>query len=590
MEDQEYLELYRHSTAHVMAHAVKNLFPEAKLGIGPSIEDGFYYDFDLPETLTPELFGRIEEEMKKIIASDQPFEREELSYENARTLLEKAGENYKLELLDGLKDDTITIYRDGDFFDLCRGPHLESTGKIKAFKLLSVAGAYWKGDEQRPMLQRIYGTAFPDKKALRLHLAMIEEARKRDHRKLGRDMDLFSFHEEAPGTPFFHPIGVVLYNTLLDYWRQVHRENGYQEVMTPLILKDELWHRSGHWDHYKDHMYLSTVGEQGYAVKPMNCPGTLLLYKEKQHSYREFPLKIAELGRVHRLELTGVLHGLFRVQGFIIDDAHIFCLPNQIREEIKKVTELILSLYRTVGFEEYQIEISTRPEKSIGSDEDWELATRSLMEALDEKGIEYSISEGEGAFYGPKIDFHIKDCLKRSHQCGTIQLDFSMPERFNLEYVGADGQKHRPVMIHRAAFGSIERFLAILLEHYGGILPLWLAPVQAIILPISEKTARYGKELKKQFQEAGIRVELDERNEKIGYKIRAARNRKIPYMLVVGAEEEESNTVAVRKIKEGQMGELKIAECLKLLQDEIRDLISCKAEVCETKKIASSEA
>ncbi len=564
-----------------MAHAVKRLFPEVVLGIGPSISDGFYYDFDLTETLTPELFGRIEEEMANIIASDYPFEREELSYEQAKTLFAKLGESYKLELLEGLKDETITIYRDDDFIDLCRGPHLESTGKIKAFKLLSVAGAYWKGDEQRPMLQRIYGTAFPDRKELRLHLATIEEAKKRDHRKLGRDMDLFSFHEEAPGTPFFHPIGVVLYNTLLDYWRQVHRENGYQEVMTPLILKDELWHQSGHWDHYKDHMYLSTVGEQGYAVKPMNCPGTLLLYKEKQHSYREFPLKIAELGRVHRLELTGVLHGLFRVQGFIIDDAHIFCLPTQIREEIEKVTELILSLYRTVGFDEYQIEISTRPEKSIGSDEDWELATRSLMEALDEKGIQYSISEGEGAFYGPKIDFHIKDCLKRSHQCGTIQLDFSMPERFELEYVGADGQKHRPVMIHRAAFGSIERFLAILLEHYGGILPLWLAPVQAIILPISEKTVQYGQDLKRQLQGAGIRVELDERNEKIGYKIRAARNRKIPYMLVVGAEEEAAKTVAVRKIKEGQLGELKIAECLKLLKDEIRDLISCESEHCK---------
>lgn len=554
-----------------MAHAVKRLFPEARLGIGPSIEDGFYYDFDLPETLTPELFDRIEEEMAKIIASDYPFQREELSYDQAKALFVEKGEIFKLELLEGLKDDTITIYRDGDFYDLCRGPHLESTGKIKSFKLLSVAGAYWKGDEQRPMLQRIYATAFPEKKALRLHLSAIEEAKKRDHRKLGREMDLFSFHDAAPGSPFFHPLGVVLYNTLLDFWREVHREHGYQEVMTPLILKDELWHRSGHWDHYKDHMYLCTVGEQGYAVKPMNCPGTLLLYKERQHSYREFPLKIAELGRVHRLELTGVLHGLFRVQGFVIDDAHIFCLPEQIKEEIEKVTELILFLYRTVGFDEYRIEISTRPEKSIGSDEDWELATSSLMEALDKKGIEYSISEGEGAFYGPKIDFHIKDCLKRTHQCGTIQLDFSMPERFELEYVGADGQKHRPVMIHRAAFGSIERFLAILLEHYGGILPLWLAPVQAIVLPISDKTVRYGRDLKKQLQAVGIRVELDERNEKIGYKIRAARIRKIPYMLVVGAAEEESKTVAVRKIQEGQLGEWKTEKCLEILIQEIRD-------------------
>ncbi|MEA1927498.1 MAG: threonine--tRNA ligase [Candidatus Auribacterota bacterium] len=567
MENKEYLDLYRHSAAHVMAHAVKRLFPEVKLGIGPPIEDGFYYDFDLPQTLTPELFSRIEEEMEKIIIADYPFVREELSYEEAKSLLLKDKEDYKLELLEGFRDDTLSIYRSGDFFDLCRGPHLESTGKIKAFKLLSVAGAYWKGDEQRPMLQRIYATAFPDKKALRKHLAAIEEAKKRDHRKLGREMDLFSFHEEAPGAPFFHPLGVVLYNNLLEFWRKIHSAHGYEEVMTPLILKDELWHQSGHWEHYKDHMYLSTVGEQGYAVKPMNCPGTLLLYKENQHSYREFPLKIAELGRVHRLEMTGVLHGLFRVQSFIIDDAHIFCLPEQIKEEIEKVAELILDIYRQVGFTEYQIEISTRPEKSIGSDEDWELATRSLMEALDEKKIEYTVSEGEGAFYGPKIDFHIKDCLKRTHQCGTIQLDFSMPRRFELEYVGSDGEKHRPVMIHRAAFGSIERFLAILLEHYGGMLPLWLAPVQAIVLPISEKFSRYAGEVNAALKKAGIRVELDIRNEKIGYKIRAARIRKIPYMLVVGSAEAEAGTVAVRKLKEGQMGEWKIQDFI----DEILD-------------------
>lgn len=569
MEDQEYLDLYRHSTAHVMAHAVKGLFPEAKLGIGPPIEDGFYYDFDLPETLTPELFDRIEEEMNKIIASDYPFKREELSYDQAKALFAEMGESYKLELLEGLQNDTISIYRSGDFVDLCRGPHLESTGKIKAFKLLSVAGAYWKGDEQRPMLQRIYATAFPDKKELRLYLSAIEEARKRDHRKLGKEMGLFSFHEEAPGSPFFHPLGVILYNTLLDYWREVHREHGYQEIMTPLILKDNLWHCSGHWDHYKNHMYFCPIGEQGFAVKPMNCPGTLLFYKECQHSYREFPLKIAELGRVHRLELTGVLHGLFRVQSFVIDDAHIFCLPEQIKEEIEKVTDMILSIYRTIGFDDYKIEISTRPEKSIGSDEDWELATESLIKALDKKGIQYSISEGEGAFYGPKIDFHIKDCLKRTHQCGTIQLDFSMPERFDLEYVGADGGKHRPVMIHRAAFGSIERFLAILLEHYGGILPLWLAPVQAIVLPISDKTLEYARKVKKILQASGVKVELDERNEKIGYKIRAARVRKIPYMLIVGTAEEANQSIAVRRIGEGELGEWKLERCLEILQKEI---------------------
>ena len=573
MDDREYLDRYRHSTAHVMAQAVKRLFPDVKLGIGPPIEDGFYYDFDLEEPITPELFSRIEEEMRKIIDGDYPFEREDLSYDQAGAIFKERGETYKLELLEGLKDETISIYRDDDFIDLCRGPHLESTGKIKAFKLLSVAGAYWKGDEQRPMLQRIYATAFPDKKALRQHLADIEEAKKRDHRKLGREMDLFSFHEEAPGAPFFHPRGVILYRILLDFWREIHREHGYQEVMTPLILRDELWHQSGHWEHYRDHMYLSTVGERTYAVKPMNCPGTLLLYKERQHSYREFPLKIAELGRVYRREMTGVLHGLFRVQSFIIDDAHIFCLPEQIREEISKVIDLILSIYRTVGFDEFQIEISTRPESSIGRDEDWELATRSLREALDESGIDYEIRKGEGAFYGPKIDFHIKDCLNRTHQCGTIQLDFSMPERFNLEYVGADGRKHRPVMIHRAAFGSIERFLAILLEHYGGVLPLWLAPVQAIVLPISEKTIPYGRDVAGRLREAGLLIELDERNEKIGYKIRAGMLQRIPYMLVVGTAEEESRTVSVRKLKEGQLGEWKIEKCLETFKQEIKDRV-----------------
>ncbi len=574
MDDLEYLDRYRHSAAHVMAQAVKRLFPEAKLGIGPPIEDGFYYDFDLPVTLTPEDFSRIEEEMQRIVDADLPFQREELSFEAGKELLAGQGETYKLELLEGLKGETISIYRTGDFVDLCRGPHLESTGQIKAFKLLSVAGAYWKGDEQRPMLQRIYATAFTDKKNLREYLAGIEEAKKRDHRKLGREMDLFSFHEEAPGAPFFHPRGVVLYRTLLDFWQEVHREHGYQEIMTPLILRDELWHRSGHWDHYQDHMYLSVIGEQTYAVKPMNCPGTLLYYKENQHSYRELPLKIAELGRVHRREMTGVLHGLFRVQSFVIDDAHIFCLPEQITAEIMKVTELILSIYRAVGFNQFEIEISTRPESSIGSDEDWELATRSLREALDLNGISYSISEGEGAFYGPKIDFHIRDCLKRSHQCGTIQLDFSMPARFDLEYVGADGLKHRPVMIHRAAFGSIERFLAILLEHYGGLLPLWLAPVQAIVLPISEKTIDYAREVRQKLEMAGIRVDLDDRNEKIGYKIRSARLQRIPYMLVVGPAEAEAGTISVRSSQSGQLGDWPVEKCVETLKREIQDRVN----------------
>ncbi|MFH1038740.1 MAG: threonine--tRNA ligase [PVC group bacterium] len=573
MEDREFLDRYRHSAAHVMAQAVKRLFPDAKLGIGPPIEDGFYYDFDLARTLTPEDFDRIEEEMRRIIDTDHPFQRQELSFEEGKALLGRQGETYKLELLEGLKDETISIYRTGDFIDLCRGPTLEHPGEIKAFKLLSVAGAYWKGDEQRPMLQRIYATAFPDGKALLHYLAGIEEAKKRDHRRLGREMNLFSFHEESPGVPFFHPRGTVLYRTLLDFWRDVHRRHGYQEIMTPLILRDELWHRSGHWEHYRDHMYLSAVGEQTFAVKPMNCPGTLLYYKENQHSYREFPLRIAELGRVYRREMTGVLHGLFRVQSFVIDDAHIFCLPEQITGEIMKVIDLILSIYRTLGFDEFEIEISTRPESSIGSDDDWELATASLRRALDQNGSSYSVSEGEGAFYGPKIDFHIRDCLKRSHQCGTIQLDFSMPERFGLEYVGADGRKHRPVMIHRAAFGSIERFLAILLEHYGGLLPLWLAPVQAIVLPISEKTIDYAREIRTRLEAAGLLVDLDERNEKIGYKIRSARLERIPYLLVAGPAEAGAGTVSVRSMKKGQLGDWPVEKCLETLKQEIQDRV-----------------
>jgi len=573
MEDHDFLDCYRHSTSHVMAQAVKRLFPRAKLGIGPPIEDGFYYDFDLEETLTPELFERIEEEMGRIVGEDHPFEREELSLEEARELFRERGEDYKLELLDGLENETISIYRSGEFLDLCRGPHLERTGRIKAFKLLSLAGAYWKGDEQRPMLQRLYATAFPNRKELKQYLRNIEEAKKRDHRRLGKEMKLFSFHPEAPGSPFFHPRGVILYQTLLSFWREVHRAGGYEEIMTPLILKEDLWHQSGHWDHYKDHMYFSEIDEQIMAVKPMNCPGGLLYYKEKQHSYREFPLRIAELGRVHRRELTGVLHGLFRVQSFVIDDAHIYCLPEQIQSEIAAVAKMILDIYDTLGFGETQIEISTRPESSIGSDRDWELATGSLEAALKELGIEYATSPGEGAFYGPKIDFHIKDCLNRMHQCGTIQLDFSMPERFDLEYVGYDGKKHRTVMIHRAAFGSIERFLGILLEHYGGDLPLWLAPVQAIVLPISEKSLDYGRGVANRLAEAGLRTELDCRDEKIGYKIRSARQERIPYMVIVGDREAESGTVSVRKKGEGQLGSRPVPELIEVLKKEIDDKI-----------------
>jgi len=567
------LETYRHSAAHVMAQALKRVFPEARLGIGPAIEDGFYYDFDVDSPLTPEILEQVEKQMSEVVKEDHPFVREELSFAEAHDLLAEQGESYKLELLEGLRDQVISVYRSGEFLDLCRGPHLDSTGQVKAFKLLSVAGAYWKGDEQRPMLQRIYGTAFPTEEELTEYLTNLEEARKRDHRKLGRELDLFSFHEEAPAMAFFHPKGVVLYETLLAFWRQLHREHGYQEIMTPLILKDELWHRSGHWDHYKDHMFFCPVGDQNFAVKPMNCPGGILYYKETQHSYREFPLRIAELGRVHRRELTGVLHGLFRVQGFVIDDAHVYCLPEQIKEEIKRIVELILALYRTVGFQDCEIEVSTRPDSSIGSDRDWELATRSLTEALDEMGIAYQVSEGEGAFYGPKIDFHIRDSLKRSHQCGTIQLDFSMPERFDLEYVGADGGKHRPVLIHRAAFGSIERFMGILIEHFGGALPVWLSPIQAVIVPVSEKFLEYAGRVRDELLARGIRVEIDGRNEKLGWKIRVAQEQKIPYMLVVGGREAEANSVSVRHRDRGELGSLPLGDCAGMMAEEIQERV-----------------
>jgi threonyl-tRNA synthetase len=570
MDDQEYLDRYRHSTSHVLAQAVKRLFPDARLGIGPAIENGFYYDFDLSETLTPEVVERIEKEMEKIIGEDLPFQREEISEKDAERLFRDRGEDYKLELIGGLKGRAISIYRDGEFIDLCRGPHIRRTGEIKAFKLLSVAGAYWKGDEQRPMLQRIYGTAFSSRKELREYLAALKEAKKRDHRKLGRELDLFSFHDEAPGSPFFHPRGLVLYETLIDFWRKEHRKRGYREIRTPLVLREELWHQSGHWDHYQDHMYLIRVGEEKFALRPMNCPGGILYYRETQHSYREFPLRIAELGLVHRRELTGVLRGLFRVQSFVIDDAHIFCLPGQIKDEIVRITELILYLYRRVGFSEYQVEISTRPSSSIGSDRDWELATGSLIDAMKESGIPFEINEGEGAFYGPKIDFHIKDCLRRSHQCGTIQLDFSMPQRFNLEYVGDDGKKHRPVMLHRAAFGSIERFLGILLEHYGGALPVWLAPVQARVLPISRKVLSYAEEVAGKLEEAGLRAEMDGRDEKIGYKIRQSRLEKIPYLLVVGEREAAVGQAALRKRGGEQLGSLNIEKCVDIIRQDIK--------------------
>ena len=507
--------------------------------------------------------------MKKIVAADYPIVREEVSREEALAFFAEQGEKYKEELIRDLPEDVqVSLYRQGEFVDLCAGPHAPSTGKIKAIKLTSVAGAYWRGDENREMLQRIYGTSFPKQKELDEHLKMLEEAAKRDHRKLGRELDLFSIHEEGPGFPFFHPKGMIIRNELESFWREVHTRWGYQEIKTPIILREDLWKQSGHWDHYKENMYFTEIDEQAYAIKPMNCPGGILVYKNRPHSYREFPLRMAELGLVHRHELSGVLHGLMRVRSFTQDDAHIFLLPEQIKDEIINVIELTDYLYRVFGFD-YHVELSTKPEKAMGSEEDWENATQALREALEEKGIEYKVNEGDGAFYGPKIDFHLKDCLGRTWQCGTIQLDFQMPERFELEYTGEDGEKHRPVMIHRTCLGSIERFIGILIEHYAGAFPTWLAPVQVKILPITDRHLDYCRQLAEEYKEHGIRVEVDERNEKVGYKIREAQLNKIPYMLIVGDKEVEEGTVSVRARSQGDIGAMAADRFLELIKEEI---------------------
>ena len=569
-KDPEGQDVYRHSSAHIMAQAIERLYPGAKLAIGPAIEDGFYYDIDFPQPIKPEDLTRIEQEMEKIALEDLPFQREEASREEALRIYEKMGNKYKMEIIREFPEgEIVSLYKQGEFVDLCRGPHIPSTKFLKAFKLTGLAGAYWRGDERREMLTRIYGTSFRDQKELKKHLALIEEAKKRDHRKLGKELDLFSFHPEGPGFPFFHPKGVVLFNELVQFCRQELAKRGYQEVKTPLILNEELWHRSGHWEHYRENMYFTSIDERDYAVKPMNCPGGLLVYKSRLHSYREFPLKVAEFGQVHRHEKSGVLHGLFRVRTFTQDDAHVFCLPEQLKDEIRKLVDLILYFYRIFGFEDVMIELSTRPESGIGSDEMWEEATTALQETLEDMKIDYKLNPGEGAFYGPKIDFHIRDCLKRTWQCATIQVDFSMPERFDLTFVGADGREHRPVMIHRAIFGSLERFLGILIEHYGGNFPLWLASVQAVVLPIGSVHFDWAREVCGILGQAGIRTELDESDEKIARKIRNAEMQKIPCMLIIGDREKEARSAALRRHQKGDVGQKSIEDIVMDLKKEI---------------------
>ena len=561
---------FRHTASHIMAQAIKRLYPETKLAIGPSIADGFYYDVDRDTPFTAEDLENIEKEMKKIVKENLPLVRSTKPRDEAIAYFKEKDEPYKVELIEDLPEDSeISFYTQGEFTDLCAGPHLMSTKYVKAFKLTSLAGAYWRGSEKNKMLQRVYGTAFSKKAELEEYLHMLEEAKKRDHRKLGKELGLFMLREEGPGFPFFLPNGMVLKNQLLDYWREIHRKAGYVEISTPIMLSRHLWETSGHWDHYKENMYTTVIDEEDFAIKPMNCPGGILVYESEPRSYRDLPLRMGELGIVHRHEKSGQMHGLMRVRCFTQDDAHIFMMPEQIRDEIKGVANLINSVYSLFGFK-YHVELSTRPEDSMGSDEDWEMATDALRGALDDLGLPYIVNEGDGAFYGPKIDFHLEDSLGRTWQCGTIQLDFQLPLRFNLEYTGADGEKHRPIMIHRVVFGSIERFIGILIEHFAGAFPTWLAPVQVKVLPISEKHMDYGEKVLKKLQDAGIRAEMDTRAEKIGYKIREAQMKKIPYMLVVGAKEEEEEKVAVRSRSLGDEGQKGLEEFISQIQDEIR--------------------
>ncbi len=561
----------RHTASHILAQAVKRLYKadNVKLAIGPAIDDGFYYDIDMDRQLTEADLENIEKEMKKIVKENLKLERSEVSRADALNLFEEKGESYKVELINDLPEDaTISLYTQGEFTDLCAGPHVLSTGKVKALKLQSVAGAYWRGDEKNKMLQRIYGTAFEKQADLDAYLTMLEEAKKRDHRKLGRELDLFSLHEEGPGFPFFHPNGMVVRNQLIDYWREVHSRYGYQEIKTPMILNRKLWEQSGHWAHYAENMYFTKIDEEDYAVKPMNCPGGMIVYKTHQHSYRDLPLRLGELGIVHRHEKSGALHGLFRVRNFTQDDAHLFITPDQIEEEIQHTINLFDEVYSTFGLT-YTAELSTRPEDSMGSDEIWEKATAALQSALEHRGLKYIVNEGDGAFYGPKIDFHLRDSIGRTWQCGTIQLDMLMPEKFDLTYVGEDGEKHRPVMLHRVVYGSIERFIGILIENYAGAFPTWLAPVQVKILPITDKHADYAYELKKKMFALGIRAEVDDRNEKVGYKIRESQVKKVPYSLVVGDKEMETNTAAVREYGHKESTDMNVDDFIKNILQEI---------------------
>ena len=556
LKDKEGLEVYRHTASHVLAQAVKAIFPTCKLAIGPTIENGFYYDIDFTTPISQEDLGKIEEEMKKIIKSNFALERFTLPRAEAIKLMTKYSEKYKVELIKDLPEDAeISFYKQGSFTDLCRGPHLPSTGKIKAFKLTSIAGAYWRGNEKNKMLTRIYGTAFAKKDEMDAYFTMLEEAKKRDHTKLGKELGLFALLNEGKGFPFFLPKGMVLKNLLIDYWRQLHLREGYVEVSTPVILNRSLWETSGHWDHYKDNMYTTKIDGEDCAIKPMNCPGGMLVYKLTPHSYKDLPIRMGELGLVHRHEKSGQLHGLMRVRCFTQDDAHIFMLPSQIKDEIKGVVKLINEVYTLFGFK-YHVELSTRPVDSMGTEEDWNKATEALSDALKDMNLPFVVNEGDGAFYGPKIDFHLEDSIGRTWQCGTIQLDFQMPQRFELEYTGEDGQKYRPIMIHRVVFGSIERFIGILIEHFAGKFPVWLAPVQVKILPVSDKSLGYARQLESEMRAQGIRVETDSRNEKIGYKIREAQLEKLPYMLIVGDKEREEGTVSVRKRDEGDIGAL----------------------------------
>jgi threonyl-tRNA synthetase len=567
-QDADFIATLRHSASHVMAQAVQQFYPGAKLTIGPSIEEGFYYDFDYDGTLSPDDFPKIESRMREIIEKDQPFIREEISKEDAVSFFKKRGEPYKVELLEDIKDEQVTLYRHDDFIDLCRGPHLPSTGGIKAFKLLSVAGAYWRGDERNKMLQRIYGTAFPTQKELDAYLTMLEEAKRRDHRRLGQELDLFSIHEEAgAGLVIYHPKGALVRFILEDFERREHLKRGYHLVIGPQILKLDLWKRSGHFDNYKDNMYFTEVEGQEYALKPMNCLAHMLIYKSGQRSYRDLPLRYFELGRVHRHERSGVLHGLLRVREFTQDDAHILCRPDQLHDEIRDILTFVKDVMAIFGFP-YELEVSTRPEKSIGNDTDWEMATKALMDVLKEEGLAYEVNEGEGAFYGPKIDVKLKDALGRRWQCATIQCDFTMPERFDLSYIGSDGAKHRPVMLHRVILGALERFIGILIEHYGGAFPLWLSPVQATILTVTDRNIPYGEKIYERMRAEGIRVEQDFRNEKLGFKIREAQVQKIPYMLVIGDKEQETGTIAPRRRDGTDLKGMELERFLASIQDE----------------------